>query len=211
MAATDPFAALVAHYEACFARHGDTHRGVDWPNAEQASTRYRVMSELMREHEQTSVLDFGCGAGHFLDYLRASKYRDVAYSGLDLSPTFIELCRRKYPGVSFECIDAMQSGVRVPQADYIVLNGVFTERCGIAHDTMFEAMAALLAKLFPRARRGLAFNVMSTYVDWERADLFHVAYDRISRFVVDRLSRHHVIRADYGLFEYTVYVYKDPA
>jgi SAM-dependent methyltransferase len=211
MPAIDPFAALVAHYEDCFARHGDTPQGVDWPNAEQATMRYRVMAELMREHEAVSVLDFGCGAGHFLDYLRQSKYRDVAYSGLDLSPKFIELCLRKFPGVPFACLDAMKAEARLPQADYIVLNGVFTERCGVAHDTMFDAMTALLVKLFAHARRGLAFNVMSTHVDWQRDDLFHVAYDRIGRFVVDRLSRHHLIRADYGLFEYTVYVYKDPA
>jgi hypothetical protein len=90
------------------------------------------------------------------------------------------------------------------------MNGVFTERCGIAYDAMFQAMTRLLTVAFAKARRGIAFNLMSSHVDWERDDLFHVPYDEIARFVVGQLSRHHTIRADYGLFEYTVYVYKTP-
>ena len=206
-----PYDALVAHYEACLARHGDTPQGVDWPDAGGAATRYRVMAEVMRERDRVDVLDFGCGAGHFLDYLRQSDDRKLRYRGLDLSARFIDLCRRKYPGVTFDCMDVMQNEVVVPEADYIIMNGVFTERCGVAYETMFDAMTRLIARLFPHARKGMAFNLMSKHVDWERDDLFHVPYDRISHFVVSQLSRHHVIRADYGLFEYTVYVYKAAA
>jgi SAM-dependent methyltransferase len=203
-----PYAALVAHYEACFAQHGDTPRGVDWPDAEGARTRYRIMTELMREAEGGDVLDFGCGAGHFLDYLREIGRDDLRYRGLDLSPVFVELCRSKYPGVAFDCLDVLAQGAAMPEADYIVMNGVFTERRGIAYDLMFESMTRLLSIAFARARKGIAFNLMSAHVDWTRDDLFHVPYDAIARFVVGRLSRDHVIRADYGLFEYTVYAYK---
>src|SRR3546814_4482388 len=67
-----PYAPIVRHYEACLARHGDSHRGVDWPSAGDAETRYRVMLEVMREPVGTpiSLLDFGCGAGHLLEYIR---------------------------------------------------------------------------------------------------------------------------------------------
>ncbi|WP_210248196.1 MULTISPECIES: class I SAM-dependent methyltransferase [unclassified Mesorhizobium] len=205
-----PYSALVAHYEACLARHGDTCKGVDWPDAEGAATRYRVMAEAVRERDPIDLLDFGCGAGHFLDYLRQTD-RKVHYRGLDLSARFVDLCRRKYPGVAFDCLDVMQDGAAVPEADYIIMNGVFTERCGIAYETMFDAMTGLLAKMFPHARKGMAFNLMSKHVDWEREDLFHVPYDQIGRFVASQLSRHHLIRADYGLYEYTVYVYKAAA
>lgn len=206
-----PFAALVAHYEKCLALHGDTPRGVDWPDAESARIRYRVMTELMRADRAPSLLDFGCGAGHFLDYLRQTGRNDVAYRGLDLSERFVDLCRRKYPGVTFDLVDALADCDAVPEVDYIVLNGVFTERQSLSYDEMLEAMKSLLNAVFSRARKGIAFNLMSKYVDWERDDLFHVPYNDIIAFVVERLSRRHVIRADYGLFEYTVYVYKRPS
>ena len=59
------------------------------------------------------------------------------------------------------------------------------------------------------ARRGLAFNVISKHVDWERDDLFHLPCDALIAFLKAELSRHCVVRHDYGLFEYTTYVYRE--
>ena len=68
----------------------------------------------------------------------------------------------------------------------------------------------MLKKVFPLAKRGIAFNVMSKQVDWERNDLFHLSLDEMSSFVTKHLSRHFVVRNDYGLYEYTVYLYHEP-
>jgi hypothetical protein len=54
----------------------------------------------------------------------------------------------------------------------------------------------------------MAFNVMSKHVDWERDDLFHLPFDELGRWLVSSISRNFVIRADYGLYEYTTYVYR---
>ena len=45
---------IVAHYEKCFEQHGDCPKGVDWPNAEDAKTRYRIMLELVPAGEKAS-------------------------------------------------------------------------------------------------------------------------------------------------------------
>jgi hypothetical protein len=49
---------------------------------------------------------------------------------------------------------------------------------------------------------------MSKNVDWEREDLFHVSLDLVSDFLCKNLTRNYIIRNDYGLYEYTVYVLK---
>jgi hypothetical protein len=59
-------------------------------------------------------------------------------------------------------------------------------------------------------RRGIAFNVMAKAVDWERDDLFHVPTDDLIAFLVNQLSRQFVLRNDYGLYDYTTYVYREP-
>src|SRR3546814_14548030 len=84
-------------------RHGDSHRGVDWPSAGDAETRYRVMLEVMREPVGTpiSLLDFGCGAGHLLEYIRRRGLSYVDYRGLAVSAPFLALCRTKFPEVAF--------------------------------------------------------------------------------------------------------------
>ncbi len=49
----------------------------------------------------------------------------------------------------------------------------------------------------------MAFNVMSTLVDWQRDDLFHLSFDTMAQYVSQALSRHFVVRHDYGAYEYT--------
>jgi hypothetical protein len=45
-------------------------------------------------------------------------------------------------------------------------------------------------------------------VDWERDVLFHLPFDAAAAFVSSALSRRFVFRSDYGLYEYTTYVYR---
>ena len=43
-----------------------------------------------------------------------------------------------------------------------------------------------------------------------REDLFHLPMDILASFLAHEISRHFVIRHDYGLYEYTAYVYREP-
>jgi SAM-dependent methyltransferase len=201
---------IVAHYESCLERHGDTHRGVDWPRLDDAEKRYAVMLDLVRSEQPVTLLDFGCGAGHFYEYLQRRHIGHVRYTGLDLSPRFVDLCRTKFPDVRFYCLDILDEAAQLPRFDYIVLNGVFTEKRELSYEQMLEYVFAVLRAVFSRANAGIAFNVMSKHVDWERDDLFHLPMDVLAAFLTREVSRHFVFRNDYGLYEYTAYVYREP-
>src|ERR1700761_7100545 len=91
---------IVAHYEACLERYGDTHLGVDWPNAEDADLRHGVMLGVLRDRlpgETATLLDFGCGTSHLYDFIIRERITGIEYAGLDLSPRFVEVSRRKHP------------------------------------------------------------------------------------------------------------------
>ena len=201
---------IVEHYEACLAEHGDTHLGVDWPKAQDAETRYRVMLELIRPPcpPIVKLLDFGCGASHLYEHIIANGITGIEYMGLDLSPNFIELSRKKFPKNPYICADILEQPDAVPASDYIVMNGVFTEKRGLTFDEMLDYFERTLTAVFAKAQHGIAFNVMSKHVDWEREDLFHLPFDTLARIVIRALTRNFVIRNDYGLYEYTTYVYR---
>lgn len=206
---TKPYLEIVAHYEQCLERHGDNHLGVDWPKPEDAQTRYRVMLEIIRSSPgRKSLLDFGCGAAHLYEFLRRMPREDVEYTGLDLSQKHVALCHRKFPEVSFVCGDVLAEGMVLPAYDYVVMNGVFTEKRSLSFDDMLAYFKALLRKVFQAAKVGVAFNVMSKQVDWEREDLFHLPLDTLAGFLTRELSRNFIIRNDYGLYEYTTYLYR---
>jgi len=202
---------IVSHYESCLERHGDTHLGVDWPKKEDAETRYRVMLEAIRREDRTRtvrLLDFGCGASHLYEHIVAHGLGNIAYSGLDLSENFVRLSRTKFPANAYYCVDLLDDQAAIPSFQYIVMNGVFTEKGTLTFDEMFSYFKQLLKKVFAQAEIGLAFNVISKHVDWEREDLFHLPFDTLAEFLRDEVTRNFVFRNDYGLYEYTTYVYR---
>ena len=202
---------IVQHYENCLKKHGDTHLGVDWPNQEDVFKRFDIMLDMIilkKENFPIFLLDFGCGAAHLYQYILEKKLENIIYEGLDLSKEFINLCREKYKNINFYCIDILNNDVKLKQFDYIVLNGVFTEKRGLTFDEMYDYFQKVIFEINTISKKGFAFNVMSKNVDWERDDLFHLPLDLVSEFLCKKISRNFIIRNDYGLYEYTIYVYK---
>jgi hypothetical protein len=208
---------IVSHVESYLEKHGDTHLGVGWPKREDVSVRYRVMLEVIRQGTSGKIrlLDFGCGASHLYEHILQHNLTDTAgnpyaieYSGLDLSPRFIALSKSKFPSNTYYLLDVLDDQADLPEFDYILMNGVFTQKCELPFEDMLEYLQAVVRKVFAKARVGIAFNVMSKQVDWERQDLFHLPFDVLASFLVQDISRHFIFRQDYGLYEYTTYVYK---
>lgn len=203
---------IQAHYEQRLAEHGPTHRGVDWPNAQDLQTRFEVMLGVVRAgDENASLLDLGCGIGLLRDHVLACpQHRTLQYAGMDISQAMIQQAVAKHPDARFRVQDILQNPLEDNCADYIVMNGVLTEKLSLSQEAMVTFAHRFLAAAFKGCRIGMAFNVMNHHVDWKRDDLFHWPLDSCAAFLVRQLSRHVAIRMDYGLYEYTVYVYKTP-
>lgn len=205
------YLSIVSHYESRLERHGDTHLGVDWPKKDDAETRYKVMLEIIRPEDEARtvrLLDFGCGASHLYEYIVARRIDNITYSGLDLSEKFVRLSKDKFPANEYYCVDALVDAAAIPTFDYVVMNGVFTEKRTLAFEEMFAYFKRLVKDVFQKAEVGLAFNVMSKHVDWERDHLFHLPFDLLAAFLKQELTRNFVIRNNYGLYEYTTYIYR---
>jgi 2-polyprenyl-3-methyl-5-hydroxy-6-metoxy-1,4-benzoquinol methylase len=203
------YSSVVEHYESCFKKYGDTTQGVDWPNQEDLNTRFKVMLELAKNDENFSLLDFGCGSGLLLKYIKSNRVNTrIDYTGLDLSELFISHCKKQYPEYNFISADILTHQQDIGLFDYLIMNGVFTEKINLQHQEMFNYFKKMIKKTFTLCNKGIAFNVMSKQVDWERDDLFHLSLDELAAFLSDSVSRNFIIRNDYGLWEYTVYVYK---
>jgi len=204
------YLSIVSHYETCLERYGDSHLGVDWPRADDVQTRHRVMLEVIRPESKgqtISLLDFGCGAAHLNDFIREQRLDHIQYAGLDLSEKFVRLSQNKFPANQFFCLDLLDEDVSLPIFDYVVMNGVFTEKRELSFDEMLSYFKQLVRRVFQHATIGIAFNVMSKHVDWERDDLFHLPFDTLAEFLTKEVTRNFVFRNDYGLYEYTTYVY----
>lgn len=205
-----PQASIVAACEAYLDLHGDSYLGVGWTKSQaEVDRRYEVMLDVVREADvDVTLLDFGCGLSHLHEHIRRTGRAGLRYSGLDVSERFLAASRAKFPQTPYYRTDVLKHPDDLPSFHYVVLNGVFTMKADNSYDEMWSYFTRLVRAVFAKAERGVAFNVMSKQVDWEREDLFHVPFDDLAAFLTSQVSRHFVIRHDYGLYEYTIYVYR---
>jgi len=203
---------IIRHYEACLETHGATPAGVDWPNADDLAMRFAIMLDLLTEAgEQPELLDLGCGPGFILDYLAVTGgLGRIRYHGIDLSETMIETARARWPNYEFTCRNIVTDPLPDRSVDVVIMNGLLTERVSLAADDMRELAESIVAAAFRVARFGIAFNVMSAHVDWQRDDLFHWNFDAVAAFLKREVSPHYTFRSDYGLHEYTCFVRRAP-
>jgi SAM-dependent methyltransferase len=204
---------LVDHYESCFEKFGTTPKGVDWPNEQDLYLRFKIMLDICRREliagEPISILDLGCGYGALYDFLQQQNVASkVHYTGVDLSEKMITSAKQRHPTIDFQMRDILIDQFALSQFDYVLMNGLLTEKTTMPQDEMETFTAAIVKEVFGNCKKGVAFNVMSEHVDWKRDDLFHMPFDRMAVLLKKNASRHFTFRADYGLHEYAVYVYK---
>lgn len=91
-------------------RREEIHRAVyettkeDWDKIE--NHQRRILSETIREHD--SILDIGCSWGRLIPLM--PKYWKGKYTGIDISPDFIEMGRLTYPEHIFICNNILTHG-----------------------------------------------------------------------------------------------------
>ena len=203
---------LLQNYERALLSHGDTARGADWPNEADRRTRFEVMLDVIVGGSNSPVVlcDLGCGTGELLAHIRERGLHNIIYIGIDRSAVALSYARAKYPDATFIEIDVNSPGADLDQiaCDFLVANGLFTVKWELNNDQMCSFLASTISRVWPIVRRGIAFNVMSKVVDWERDDLFHLPMDDAARLLHGLAGRRVRLRADYGLYEYTAYAYK---
>jgi len=108
---------IVKHYENCFEIHGDSHRGVDWPDKRGMNLRYEIMLGLLKNNneykrEESTLLDLGCGTAGLYKWMKKKEITNIKYEGMDISNKFIDYCEKKYPSQKFYCQDILVENVK---------------------------------------------------------------------------------------------------
>ena len=199
---------VIAHYENQLREHGPTARGMDWKDEASQRLRFRVLCDVC-DLAGLSVHEVGAGAGHLLDYLVAQGI-GARYSGSDLSAKMVEAARLRHPEVPFHQGSALDAAGD-SQHDVLLCSGLFHVKLD-GDDSEWRAfIEAVLHRMYASCRVAIAFNLMSDVVDYRREALYHSSPAEMVAFCTRELSRFVKLRHDYPLYEYTVYVYREPS
>lgn len=198
---------IAEYYGSRVRQFGPTLKAVDYKNEESQNLRFRTLCEFCPLADR-SIHEIGCGVGHMVDFLEDYQPR-AWYSGSDISSEMIRAARARHPEVTFSHRD-IRSASPGEAYDVVVAPGVFYTKLGIAEDEWYEWVHATIQQMFAMSRIGIAFNAMTDQVDFRVDHLCYTSPGAMFEFCRKALSRHVVLRQDYGLYEYTMYVYRSP-
>jgi len=197
---------LEQHYRTLFQQHGDSPKSAQYRDRATQEKRFEVLSGI-GPMDGATVLDFGCGTAHLANYFK-QRGMSVGYVGVDLVQEMLDFAARAHPEHRFlrpddDAIDSLAP-------DWVLISGVFNNLV----DDNRAFYQTTLTRYFALARRGLAFNMMSRYVDYLDPGLFYESPEEAFRFAKTALSPYVTLRNDYQVregvmpFEFTVYVYR---
>jgi SAM-dependent methyltransferase len=204
--------ALGRHYAEQFSRHGPSSKGVDWgPDEAQMFLRYDQMLKVGADQElaRPSLLDVGCGFGGLQRYA-ISKNIDLDYTGVDLAKNMIDWAAQNITPGTFLHGDLLRHEFD-RQFDYVVCNGILTQKLDIPASQMDQFAAQLIRKMFSLCRIGTAFNVMTSKVNYRATNLYYRDPGEMLSWCLSEISPRIKLDHSYPLYEYTVYLYRNPA
>jgi SAM-dependent methyltransferase len=198
------------HYKELFKKHGNKSESVQYSDKDTQYKRFEILTQI--DTNLDSIIDIGCGLAHLYDYLKNNGF-EGRYLGLDYVEDFITECNEIYKNDNnskFYQFDIIEDEIVPNEYDYVLLSGVFNNK----FEDNKNFMEISIKKMFEACKKGVAFNAMSTYVDYQDEGLYYSNPLEIFDFCKKNITKKVVLRHDYLIkensipFEYCIYLYK---
>jgi SAM-dependent methyltransferase len=197
---------LSQHYNVLAETYGYSPHAVQQSSAETQERRLNVLLEGFTNLKHKKILDFGCGTGHLLRLLQQQGFSGE-YVGYDISAGLIKLARENNTGGRFELRNIFEHPPE-ESFDLVFISGVFNNDIGRNE----EFMQSALKLLFAVTKEGLAFNSLSTFVDFKAEGLYYFDPCKVFTFCKEQLTPCVALRHDYEVkpgvlpFEFSCYL-----
>lgn len=195
------------HYKNTILENGPNSRGVDWGSKEWAVKlrQEKMLGVVLKGDISVSILDVGCGYGALLDLIE-EKNLNYSYIGVDIVEEMIQQAKSLHPNYEFVCGDILDA--EIDTCDYAVCNGILTQKMNSSTLAMNEFSKKLIKKMYSLTRCGVAFNLMTTFVNFQKDNLYYKNPAEILAWCMSEITPHVVLDSSYGLlYEYTIYLY----
>lgn len=196
-----------ALYTGSLAEYGIDPKAVGWRDADSQALRFEKLAYVLDLDSPTggiSINDWGCGYGAMFDFLDHRPNIELrAYHGYDVSAEMLSAARAHVDDPRAEFINS--SEISRP-ADYTFVSGTFNVRADASERQWAEYVKGTILEIAERSQRGFAFNLLTSYVDWKKDDLFYADPAEFFRFCRRRISRFVTLLHDYPLYEWTIAV-----
>lgn len=210
---------IAEYFESLLEKHGDHYLSLDWKSKESQITRFSVLLDMIsftENRENISVLDVGCGIGHFygfLDEMGLLSSLKINYSGIDISKKMIEFAKKKFPDINFDIVDLINDKFD-EKYDYVVCSGIFNIRMAPL-DQHKRSVREMLSRMFNACKYGVAVNFLSQSSLYlippgKEAEAEKYVYFNEEEVIqwIKAICDRYILRKDYHPGDFTVYMLK---
>jgi 2-polyprenyl-3-methyl-5-hydroxy-6-metoxy-1,4-benzoquinol methylase len=181
------------------------YKVVGWGSKESQYLRFKILTEI-NELTGMSVLDVGCGLGELYNFFKKNEIKIESYKGIDISEDCIIEARKRLSATNQASFDFRNiekiDGENL--YDYIFLSGSLN----LKMEDNLSFAKKVIQRMYSLCRKGVACNFLSTYVDFSLEKDYHYSPEEVFSFSKE-LSNRVVLRHDYPLYEFTIYIYKE--
>ena len=207
---SEPLGGVARLYSESLAEHGPSSRAVGWKDEASQRLRFEQLLKVVEPGDgAVTVADLGCGYGAMFDFL-AERLGDRLdrYVGYEISPEMLEAARGRVRDPRAAFVAAARPTEPV---DYGFACGPFNVKLEASDEEWEAEVRDALHALAAASRRGLAFNLLTSHVDWREPHLFYADPARFAEFAHRELGVSVELLEDYGLYEWTILVRRESA
>jgi len=196
------------YFHTTLSKFGTTSKGVDWNTEETREARFDQILKVVNPTHPFSILDYGCGYGALIDYLREKPYLISHYVGFDILESMIDAARKVYGNLDWASFTS--SIEDAPVVDYAVACGVFNMKLEAGFDEWTEFVIKSLEEMDAHSRLGFSSNFLTKYSDTDkmRPDLYYADPCFLFDYCKTHFSKDVAILHDYGMYDFTLIVRK---
>ena len=195
----------IKRYETRLRKFGYSPETLGWGKGGRQNNRFSVLAQPALANSTGSVLDIGCGFADLLEFLVAQGWRG-SYTGVDLVPAVVKVAQERHPGHKIFVLDVSEDVSSIKPHDHVIASGVLNARLKSGDNLAYSKH--IMRTMFGLARKTLSIDFLSTHVDFQASDAWHIDPHWACE-VVRELSPRFVMRCDYMPYEFALLIYCD--
>jgi len=158
-------------YLNAYENYGVTPKGVCWNSEKNQYTRFAQVLAILKDIQNCSVVDVGCGFGDLYLYMQKYKRIPKRYIGIDNIEEFVEIAKERTKQ-EILCKDVLYD--KLPKADYYICNGALNTL------TKFESFL-FIKRAMQHSKKGFVFNFLEGK---KESDVYnYIAYNELEEIV----------------------------
>ena len=189
-------------YQGNFKKFGVDPKSLLWKTRGAAHQRFRQFWAEIDFNNKT-VLDIGCGFGELGKFL-LKRYKDVDYTGIDITREFIEEARKLVPAGKFKTVDFNKLN---GQYAVVIASGVLNSNTG---GNNLEYRKQAIKKMFSLTCGVFAFNMAGAHpapTTTKGSNVWYADSLEILDYCMT-LTNRVLLRQNYHSKDFTIFMYK---